>query len=236
MNRRDAIKLLMVSSGGIAASARFSPALTPLVSGVRSEEIEESVPQFEGNLPAGGHAAFQWLPLGQVKPAGWIREQMLRDLHEGFAGHLGELCHEASSDIFVSHRNHAGSANQGNVENNPWWNGETEGNWRNGQIMMAYLTEDRQTMEEVDNYVAHILSSQDQDGYLGVFAPEVRFSKPGELWTQACLMRGLLAYSDLAGKKEVLAAVRRAIDLSISVNGPRDTQIPFDATISGQWD
>lgn len=235
MNRRDTIKLLLATSGGILAPAALSSVLAPRVSGARSAEIEGSLLRLGGNSSADGREpAFQWLPIGQVKPGGWIREQMLRDLHQGFAGHLGELCHEASSDIFASHRNHAGSANQANVENNEWWNGETEGNWRNGQIMMAYLTEDKQTIEKVDEYVAHILSFQDQDGYLGVFAPEVRFSKPGELWTQTCLMRGLLAYSDLAGKKEVLAAVRRAIDLTISSYESRNTPIPFDPTISGQ--
>jgi len=228
MNRRNAIKLLTASSGSILAHARFAPALVPSTAKTSKADADESPASPENQM------AFQWLPLGQVKPAGWIREQMLRDLNQGFAGHLGELCHEASSDIFTTHRNNAGSSNQANIDNNPWWNGETEGNWRNGQIMMAYLSEDRESMLKVDQYVDHILSSQGQDGYLGVFAPDIRFSRPGELWTQACLMRGLLAYSDLTGKKEILASVRRAIDLTIAAYGPRDTQIPFDSTISGQ--
>jgi len=46
--------------------------------------------------------AFFPLRFGAVKPRGWILEQMRRDLRDGFAGHLDELCHEASSDIFAS--------------------------------------------------------------------------------------------------------------------------------------
>ncbi len=235
MNRRETIRLILASSGGI-----FLPDFHPsaLAQHERTSGLTASSPlpkQQDGaaatDLPA---PAFQWLPLGQVKPAGWIREQMLRDLHDGFAGHLGELCHEASSDIFASHRNNGYSNNNANVENNNWWNGETEGNWRNGQIMMAYLSEDRHAMEQVDAYVAHILSSQDKDGYLGVFAPGVRYTMPGELWTQNCLMRGLLAYAELAGRKDVFAATKKALDLTISVYRQRNTPIPFDYTISGQ--
>ncbi len=159
---------------------------------------------------------------------------MLRDLKEGFAGHLGELCHEASSDIFVSNRNSAVSANTANVEKNNWWNGETEGNWRAGFIMMGYLAEDKPAMEAAKAYVRHILSSQGADGYLGVFAPDLRFTRPGELWTQTCLMRGLLDYYELTGDAEVKKAVVRAFDLTMSVYGPREIPIPFEYTISGQ--
>ncbi len=47
-------------------------------------------------------------------------------------------------------------------------------------------------MREADEYVSHILSSHDSDGYLGIFATDSRFVHPGKLWTQTCLLRGLL--------------------------------------------
>jgi hypothetical protein len=158
---------------------------------------------------------FTWLKLDEVKPDGWIKEQMVRDLNEGFAVRLDELCHEASSDIFVTHRNSGILENAVNAAKNNWWNGETEGNWRAGFIMMAYLAEDKQAMQKADDYVRHILSSQGEDGYLGVFAPDVRFSKPGELWTQACLLRGLLDYAELTGDEHVMETVRCATDISV---------------------
>src|ERR1039458_6276652 len=34
---------------------------------------------------------FRLLRFGEIKPLGWIREQMRRDLGEGFAGHLPEI-------------------------------------------------------------------------------------------------------------------------------------------------
>ena len=140
---------------------------------------------------------------------------MLRDLRQGFAGCLDQLCSEARSDIFVTNRNSAKSENTRNVLGVNWWNGETEGNWRAGHIMMAYLSEDPEAMKEADRYVDHILASQDPDGYLGVFAPDLRYIHQGELWTQTCLLRGLLAYAELAHRDDVFKAVRRAVDLTV---------------------
>jgi len=224
VNRRDSLKLLLAASG--------SSILNPLLAAERQSAAVSPAPAGGLKAPSqGGHdgakeaiaPVFNWLMLGEVKPSGWIKEQMARDLNQGFAGRLDELCHEASSDIFVSHRNSGVTENSGNIAKVNWWNGETEGNWRAGFIMMAYLAEDKRAMAKADAYVRHILSSQDEDGYLGVFAPDLRYSKPGDLWTQACLMRGLLDYAELTGDKRVREAVVRATDLTIARCGSGKT-------------
>ena len=164
--------------------------------------------------------------MGEVRPAGWIKEQMQRDLREGFAGYLGQLCREASSDIFASHRNSTVAENTHNEMGANWWNGETEGNWRAGYMMMAYLAEDADAKKEADRFVQHILASQDADGYLGVFAPDSRYMHPGELWTQACLLRGLLAYAEITSNQKVFHAVRRAVDLTVKVYSSGEKPLP----------
>ncbi len=215
-----------------------SAIVTPLWSGTAKPSTSSfaglSAENREGKSTDGLPPVFTWLRLGEVKPAGWIKEQMVRDLNGGFAGHLDELCREASSDIFVSHRNTGVLENVVNAAKNNWWNGETEGNWRAGFIMLAYLTEDKRAMEKADDYVHHILSSQGEDGYLGVFGPDVRFSKPGELWTQNCLMRGLLDYAELSGDKRVMEAVFRATDLTMSVYGSGNTLLSSGVGGSGE--
>ena len=50
----------------------------------------------KGEMASSKTPAFQWLRTGDVKPAGWIKAQMLRDLQLGFAGCLDKLSHEAS--------------------------------------------------------------------------------------------------------------------------------------------
>lgn len=215
MDRRELLKIILGACATTVAPAGFAE-------GLLAQSAE--APAFPVHQDGG--PVLEWLRLGEVKPGGWIRQQMLRDLDTGFAGSLNKLCHEANSDIFVSGRNSAKVQNSGNRLGVNWWNGETEGNWRAGQIMMAYLSDDPTAMREVDAYVAHILASQDADGYLGVFAPDLRFTHQGDLWTQACLLRGLLAYWELTRKAEVYEAVRRAIDLDIATYQMHRTPVP----------
>lgn len=198
-----------------------------------NRSIHGSVPRAAGGAADAGSAkpeasgrGFRCLPMGQVKPRGWIREQMLGDLQHGFAGCLDELCPEAGSDIFCAHRNGATAQNLGNSAASNWWNGETEGNWRAGHIMMAYLSEDRDAMAKADRYVDRILSFQDADGYLGIFAPELRYLHDGEFWTQTCLLRGLLAYAELTGKTAVLDAALKAVDRTVQAYAPGGHALP----------
>jgi len=174
-----------------------------------------------------GTPHFTWLRLGEVKPDGWIREQMARDLKEGFAGHLDELCKEANSDIFVTGRNGLNRANTINSVHCQWWNGETEGNWWAGFIMMAYLSGDKDSIAKADAYVAHILAAQDSDGYMGVNSPDLRYKAGGELWTQACLFRGLLDDVELTGNKDVLKAVEQAVHYTMKSLTGKGTSIKF---------
>jgi DUF1680 family protein len=181
---------------------------------------------------------FSRLKLGEVMPSGWLQAQMERDLREGFAGHFDQVAPQwASTDIFGSGRNAPGKPNNGVVggEGSAWWWGETEGNWRTGYIMMAYMSGDAESKRKADAYVTHILQTQDKDGYIGAYSPELRYSRHwanGELWTQTCILRGLLAYYELTGKMEVLNAVERAVRCTISKYGPGKMTV-FGTAIPG---
>ena len=106
-----------------------------------------------------------------------------------------------------------------------WWNGETTGNWLDGFIRAAYFSGDAAAKRRVDALVTQMLAMQEADGYLGIYPKARRGESPivgqnGEFWTQACLYRGLLAYHELTGRADVLAAVERAAKLMISKYGP----------------
>lgn len=216
MRRREFLRTLAGSCAATLSGATFPIEARGAVVEDQKKEVESS----------GGEGAFEWLKMGEVRPRGWILEQMRRDLRRGFAGCLDKLCQEAGSDIFVTNRNSKASRDTWNRAGSYWWNGETEGNWRAGYIMLSYLTEDRAAMRKTDHYLRHILSSQDSDGYLGIFAPGLRYQFPGELWTQACLLRGLLAYSELADSKETFDAVRRSADLTVKVYTSGQKSLP----------
>ena len=160
---------------------------------------------------------FRLLRFGEIKPLGWIREQMRRDLGEGFAGHLPEIApHTAKSDIFGKGRNRPKSLSNPGAGSEQWWNGETEGNWRSGNTMMTLLAGSPAQRATLDARIADLLKNQDPDGYLGIYSPELRWGagRSGELWTQACLFRGLIAYAEATGNPEVLKAIERATQLT----------------------
>ncbi len=217
MNRRESIKL-MAAASGIALSPSS-------VLGTESSSLEEPIAghgetEFETQRDAYSVSpVFTWLRMGDVKPAGWLKEQMVRDLHSGTAGSLDRICSEAGGDIFVTGQINPVKAREISTRENitpedqkNWWDGETEGNWRAGFIMLAYLSEDPVSMRKADEFVERALSHQGDDGYLGIYSKELRYRRQGDLWTQACLLRGLLAYAELTRGEKVLKAVVRCAD------------------------
>jgi hypothetical protein len=169
---------------------------------------------------------FRLLRFGEVMPTGWIREQFGRDLDVGFAGRLPEIAPmTCGALIFGVNRNtpdhiqNAGGGSWGGAEG-AWWKGETEGNWRSGSTMMALLTGRR---AEADAKVDYLLRAQDADGYMGIYGPTLRWAggdvDNGELWTQTCILRGLIAYYEATGRTDVLSAVERAAKLTMSHYG-----------------
>jgi len=169
---------------------------------------------------------FSLLKFGEVMPTGWIREQFVRDLKGGFAGHMPEVApFTCASDIFGSNRNtperyqNAGGGSWGGAEG-MWWKGETEGNWRSGNTMMSILSGDPELRAQADARVTALLATQDPDGYMGIYGPTLRFPAGnidnGELWTQTCILRGLIAYYEATGRADVLKAVERTVRLTMS--------------------
>lgn len=95
--------------------------------------------------------AFTPLPLGQVRPAGWLLEQ-LRIQADGLSGHLDEFW----PDI-------AGSG---------WIGGEEDGwergpYWLDGMVPLAFLLDDDRLKAKVHHWVGYILAHQREDGWFG---------------------------------------------------------------------
>jgi hypothetical protein len=221
MSRVDGVSRREVLKVGIASVLTIA---APGWEAVRAH-VQNSMPADASSAaPTSTTAAFTPLPFGAVRPQGWILAQMRRDLRSGFAGRLNLLCEEAASDIFSSGRTRpekiVPDPDGGKPHRHPhWWNGESEGNWRCGFLMMACLTGDPKAMAEAKAYVDHILASQDADGYIGIFIPSLRYKGVGELWTQACLFRGILAYAEATGSEPVFTAIKRAVDRTIAGYG-----------------
>ncbi len=173
--------------------------------------------------------AMQWLAFGSIKPAGWIQAQMERDLQSGYLGHLYELVPELilKDDIYgkdrltrsVKAKNLGVIAEETGAETQYlWWNSETQSNWRDGLIRTAFLLDDHSYLAKSQQYINHILDTQDSDGYLGIYAPDLRFNfdgENGELWAQTSLLRILLGSYEATEDHRLLEAIQRAVAVTM---------------------
>lgn len=184
---------------------------------------------------------YQLLPLGSIKPAGWLKAQMEKDMN-GFVGNLDRLVPDLINDpIYGSGRigknsmaKDLGNLKSGNTkgdEQYKWWNSETQSNWWDGFIRNAFLLDDQQAIEKVNNYISRILATQDTDGYLGIYDRQLRYrfsSENGELWSKTTLYRGLLAYYEFTHNEKIWNAIVRAVD-NVMKNYPVNESDPFNA-------
>ena len=85
------------------------------------------------------HEKYQLLPFGSVKPSGWIKTQMQKDV-AGFVGNLDRIVPDLINDpIYSSARlqknsvvKDLGNNKEGDTEGSEqykWWNSETQSNW-----------------------------------------------------------------------------------------------------------
>jgi DUF1680 family protein len=182
---------------------------------------------------------FQPLPFGSVKPSGWLKNQMQKDI-DGFVGNLDKLVPDLINDpIYGAERLHKNSVEKdlGNLksgdaegsEQYKWWNSETQSNWWDAYIRNVFLMDDKAGIEKVHQYVKRILATQDNDGYLGIYDKELRYnfnSENGELWSKTTLYRGLLAYYEVTKDEKVWQALVKAID-NVLQNYPINASSPF---------
>ena len=74
---------------------------------------------------------------------------------------------------------------------------KTLGNWWDGYLRNAYMTDNKLAIDRINDIVKYVLSGQDEDGYLGIYSKKMRYQHKGsngELWSQTVLFRMLLGY------------------------------------------
>jgi hypothetical protein len=150
--------------------------------------------------------AFLPLPLGTLRPSGWLQRQ-LRIQADGLSGHLDEFW----PDVMSSR----------------WFGGEAEAwerapYWLDGVIPLAFLLDDPALKDKVHARVGYILDHQQEDGWLG---PKTMIAEGGgkemphyDIWAQFLACKALIQYHDATGDARVPLAVEkclRRIDLHI---------------------
>src|SRR3989339_823901 len=180
------------------------------------------------------------LKCGEVKPLGWIYEQINGDLTKGSIANYDKISDNMAQDIFVSGQ---GDYNQPvitkariNLPAPNWWAGE-EGNWMEAVAKQAFLTDNKQYQDVVRDWIYRIIDQQEKDGgYIGVYNPKVRLNhkeENGELWTMHKVLRFMLVYYEYTGDPKVLESVRKAVELVMATYN-KDNHY-FLAGAGGGW-
>jgi len=172
------------------------------------------------------------------------------DLESGFVGQLDELVPSLIKDDDIYGANRLTKADiskdLGVLVKDPtvdvqslWWNSETQSNWWDGAGRSALLTGFPALLLKTQAYINRSLGNQEEDDYLGIYAPDLRYNfqeENGELWAQATHLRALLGYYEATGEDLVLRAIERAVRRTMAAY-PQQHSAPFKAgpAYAGVW-
>ena len=147
------------------------------------------------------------LPLGAIKAEGFLKEQLATGKN-GIAGNLFKLEPEMIADPWVDKK----YVHTWSKDNQSGWGGEISGNYWTGYIQHAFILDDGEMKERAEKWVNNMLKNQREDGYLGTYYEEdADIFDDFNAWSTACGMRGLLAFYEVTGRKDVFEAVYRCM-------------------------
>lgn len=130
--------------------------------------------------------AFDPLPLGSIKPAGWLRRQLVIQAN-GLSGHLDEFWPDVGPK-------------------SGWLGGDGE-SWERGPyyldglVPLAYLLDDPRLIAKSSQRVNWVLTHQAADGWLGP-------PKNHDWWPNMVLLKALTQYQEATGDPRVIPAMQ----------------------------
>ncbi len=136
--------------------------------------------------------AFIPLPLGSVRPLGWLLRQCQVQAH-GLTGHLETAWPDLGPD-------------------NMWLDGKTEG-WERGPyyldglVPLAHVLGDRVLLSRAQRWVDSILTMQDDDGWIGPVQAPGR--APYDQWPVFIVLKALTQHHEASGDDRVIPFITR---------------------------
>ena len=171
--------------------------------GTHKPSPEPSSPEDSGPTPNISLVPFTFrpLPLGSIKPLGWINDQM-NLMSEGLAGHQYEFYHIVKDSTWLGGYSEYSVLNEGL----PYW--------LNGLVPLAYGLNDTRLILQVEDASDYILNHQQSDGWLG---PEAVGDR--DLWARFPLFLGLwqLVEAEPSRAAKIIPAMYSFINLMHSM-------------------
>lgn len=144
--------------------------------------------------------SYRQLPLGSIKPEGWLKEQLVRQ-KKGLTGHLDEIYPQ------VMGRRNGWLGGDGDMwERGPYW--------IDGLIPLAYALDDDTLKAKAKPWIEWTLASQQPDGYFGPskdYPPEpgLQRNNSRDWWPKMVMLKVLMQHYDATGDKRVLPFMSR---------------------------
>src|SRR5271169_6020434 len=187
-----------VSLAGLASALPVGRLLAS-VGGAVSGSTSRSLAAVKNRAPLAANA-FYHLPLGAVRPIGWLRKQ-LEIQANGLGGHLDETWAD--------------------VGPNSGWLGGTGEAWERGPyfvdglVPLAYLLDDARLQEKAQKYLDWTLNSQTAAGMSGP-------ARNNDWWPRMVMLKALTQYQEVTGDPRVIPFLARyfAFQLSELPNRP----------------
>jgi uncharacterized protein len=178
----------MQASGVVARILVWSLVISGISMADRTGGVSQTQPaQAVPNRAPLRQNAFNLLPLGSIKPTGWLRRQ-LEIQANGLTGHLDEIWPDVGS--------------------NSGWLGGTGESWERGPyyldglLPLAYLLDDPTLIAKSSRRVNWILTHQAADGWLG---PD----RNRDWWPNMVMLKALTQYQEVTGDARVIPAMQR---------------------------
>jgi hypothetical protein len=162
--------------------------------GVAAAAGKDGPTLYQGNRAPLTPSPFVKLPIGSIRPHGWLRKQ-LELMADGFCGRLPEVSPWAKfeGNAWVSP---TGTGSNG-WEEAPYW--------LRGYGDLGYVLQDKRIMADFRRWVDGILSSQRPDGYFG---PEAN-RKALDLWPNMLALYALRTFYEATGDRRVIPFMSR---------------------------
>ncbi len=131
------------------------------------------------------------LSLGSIKPKGWLKNQ-LRIQVDGLSGHLDEFWPDISDSAWFG-------GNSDAWERAPYW--------LDGVVPLAFLLEDESLISRVTKYMDHIISHQDESGWISPAEDQSRY----DLWAIFLVLKPLIQYHDATEDERIPEVVEKTL-------------------------
>lgn len=157
-----------------------------------SEEVKSMSTEARDNVGLVPRA-FEPLPLGSIKPTGWLQRQ-LRIQADGSSGRLDEFWASVGDSAWFGGRGDA-------WERGPYW--------LDGLVPLAFVLDDEMLKLKVKRCVDYILTHQQDDGWLGPvdYAKRQDQTFSYDPWPAFVALKALTQYHEATGDERVIPAM-----------------------------